>query len=64
MKALSTNTTVSNWVVYGFGKLPIAVSITAILISYHTCGTVGLIMSAFFYYFMVKHIYSSIIINN
>ncbi|XP_025412541.1 GPI inositol-deacylase isoform X2 [Sipha flava] len=53
MKALQKNATVSDWILYGFGKLPIAVSMIAILMSYHTCGTVGLIISAFFYYFML-----------
>jgi len=57
MKALQKNARISDWVLYGFGKLPIAVSMIAILMSYHTCGTVGLIISAFFYYFMVKIIF-------
>lgn len=54
MKVLEKNATVSSWVLYAFGKLPIVVSILAIMMSYHTCGTVGLIISAFFYYFLVK----------
>ncbi|VVC28522.1 Hypothetical protein CINCED_3A001485 [Cinara cedri] len=53
MKAMKKNATVSDWILYGFGKLPIAVPIIAILMSYHTCGTVGLIISAFFYYFLL-----------
>lgn len=56
MKALQKNATVAGWVLYFFGKLPVVVSMVSILISYHTCGTVGLIISAFFYYFMVKKI--------
>lgn len=51
---MNKNATVCDWILYGFGKLPIAVSMIAILMSYHTCGTVGLIISAFFYYFLVK----------
>jgi len=54
MKTLRKNATLSDWILYGFGKLPIAVSMIAILISYHTCGTVGLVISAFFYYFLVS----------
>lgn len=54
MKALQKNATISDWVLYGFGKLPIAVSMLSILMSYHTCGTVGLVISTFFYYFLVK----------
>lgn len=51
---MKKNATVSDWILYGFGKLPIAVSMIAILMSYHTCGTIGLLISAFFYYFLVK----------
>lgn len=54
MKTLQKNATISEWILYGLGKLPIAVSMIAILMSYHTCGTVGLIISAFFYYFLVN----------
>jgi len=54
MKMLRKNATLSDWILYGFGKLPIVVSMIAILISYHTCGTVGLVISAFFYYFLVS----------
>ncbi|XP_026821729.1 GPI inositol-deacylase isoform X2 [Rhopalosiphum maidis] len=53
MKTLKKNATLSDWILYGFGKLPIAVSMIAILISYNTCGTVGLVISAFFYYFLL-----------
>lgn len=56
MKALQKNATISDWVLYGFGKLPIVVSMISILMSYNTCGTVGLFISSFFYYFMVKQI--------
>jgi len=54
MKTLQKSATFSDWILYGFGKLPIVVSMIAILISYNTCGTVGLVISAFFYYFMVS----------
>lgn len=64
MKALKKNATVSDWILYGFGKLPIIVSMIAILMSYHTCGTVGLIISAFFYYFTVKLICNKLLVIN
>lgn len=62
MKTLQKNATVSDWILYGFGKLPIFVSMIAILMSYHTCGTVGLIISAFFYYFTVTQILNNFLI--
>ncbi|XP_050542352.1 GPI inositol-deacylase isoform X2 [Daktulosphaira vitifoliae] len=53
VKTFKKSVTVSDWLLYGLGKLPVIVSIIAIIISYNTCGTVGLIISAFFYFFLI-----------